>query len=111
MRKRIVILLSFAVALSSLLTGNVSAVAKGPTVLQAARQTALRAEQQNLAESYTSAGGQLSFNDMAQARNLDSTANDIFGGYAWDMGVGKTGAGTEPGRAVITTGDLEANTT
>ena len=111
MRKRIVILLSFAVALSSLLTGNVSAVAKGPTVLQAARQTALRAEQQNLAESYTSAGGQLSFNDMAQARNLDSTANDIFGGYAWDMGVGKTGAGTEPGRAVITTGELEANTT
>ena len=111
MRKRIVILLSFAVALSSLLTGNVSAVAKGPTVLQAARPTALRAEQQNLAESYTSAGGQLSFNDMAQARNLDSTANDIFGGYAWDMGVGKTGAGTEPGRAVITTGELEANTT
>ena len=111
MRKRIVILLSFAVALSSLLTGNVSAVAKGPTVLQAARQTALRAEQQNLAESYTSAGGQLSFNEMAQARNLDSTANDIFGGYAWDMGVGNTSASTEPGRAVITTGELEANTT
>lgn len=111
MRKRIVILLSFAVALSSLLTGNVSAVATGPTVLQAARQTALRAEQQNLAEHYTSAGGQLSFNEMAQARNLDSTTNDIFGGYAWDMGVGKTGASTEPGRAVITTGELEANTT
>lgn len=111
MRKRIVILLSFAVALSSLLTGNVSAVAKGPTVLQAARQTALRAEQQNLAESYTSSGGQLSFNEMAQARNLDSTTNDIFGGYAWDMGVGNTSASTEPGRAVITTGELEANTT
>ena len=111
MRKRIVILLSFAVALSSLLTGNVSAAAKGPTVLQAARQTALRAEQQNLAEHYTSAGGQLSFNEMAQARNFDSTDNAVFGGYAWDMGVGETGAGTEPGRAVITTGKLEANTT
>lgn len=111
MRKRIVILLSFAVALSSLLTGNVSAAAKGPTVLQAAGQTALRAEQQNLAEHYTSAGGQLSFNEMAQARNFDSTDNAVFGGYAWDMGVGETGAGTEPGRAVITTGKLEANTT
>lgn len=111
MRKRIVILLSFAVALSSLLTGNVSAAGKGTTVLPAARQTVLRTEQQNLAESYTSSGGQLSFNDMAQARNLDSTTNDIFGGYAWDMGVGNTGASTEPGRAVITTGELEANTT
>ena len=111
MRKRFVILLSFAVALSSLLTGNVSAAAKGPTVLQAATQTALRAEQQNLAKHYTSAGGQLSFNEMAQARNFDSTDNAVFGGYAWDMGVGETGAGTEPGRAVITTGKLEANTT
>ena len=88
MRKRIVILLSFAVALSSLLTGNVSAAAKGPTVLQAAGQTALRAEQQNLAEHYTSTGGQLSFNEMAQARNFDSTDNAVFCGYAWDMGVG-----------------------
>ena len=99
MKKLFVTLLTFAVVLGCLFTGNVSAAAEGQT------------NPQNLAESYTSAGGQLSFNEMAQARNLDSTNNAIFGGYAWDMGVGNTGAGTEPGRAVITTGELEANTT
>ena len=96
MKKLFVTLLTFAVVLGCLFTGNISAAAANP---------------QNLAESYTSASGQITFNTMAQARNLDSTTNDIFGGYAWDMGVGNTGASTEPGRAVITTGELEANTT
>ena len=99
MKKLFVTLLTFAVVLGCLFTGNVSAAAEGQTTPQ------------NLAESYTSAGGQITFNTMAQARNLDSTTNDIFGGYAWDMGVPDTGASTEPGRAVITTGELEANTT
>jgi len=96
MKKLFVTLLTFAVVLGCLFTGNISAAAANP---------------QNLAESYTSAGGKITFDNMAQARNLDSTTNDIFGGYAWDMGVGSTGASTEPGRAVITTGELEANTT
>ena len=99
MKKLLVTLLTFTVVLGCLFTGNVSAAAEG------------QAEPQNLAENYTSAGGQLSFNEMAQARNLDSTDNAIFGGYAWDMGVGNTGGNTEPGRAVIATGELEANTT
>ena len=96
MKKLFVTLLTFAVVLGCLFTGNISAAAANP---------------QNLAESYTSAGGQLSFNNMAGLKNADSTDNAIFGGYAWDMDVAKTGASTEPGRAVITTGELEANTT